>query len=94
MKKWSLNSWRNFPAKHLPDYQDKKELDLVLGKIKKYPPLVFAGESRSLKKSLKQVVEGKAFFLSIFMLKICFLLILILFNKYFFTILKLEKFDF
>ena len=58
MKKWSLNSWKNFPAKHLPEYQDKKELELVLGKIKKYPPLVFAGESRSLKKSLAQVVEG------------------------------------
>ena len=50
MKKWNLNSWTKLPAKHLPVYQDKGELDLVLGKIKKYPPLVFAGESRSLKK--------------------------------------------
>ena len=61
MKKWNLNSWTNYPAKHLPEYQDKKELDLVLSKIKKYPPLVFAGESRSLKESLAKVVEGKAF---------------------------------
>ena len=52
MKKWSLNSWTKFPAKHLPVYQDKEEFDLVLSKIKKYPPLVFAGESRSLKKAL------------------------------------------
>mgnify|MGYP002845215828 CR=1 FL=1 len=52
MKKWSLNSWTKLPAKHLPVYQDKEELDLVLSKIKKYPPLVFAGETRSLKKSL------------------------------------------
>ena len=52
MKKWNLNSWTNFSAKHLPVYKDKEELDLVLSKIKKYPPLVFAGESRSLKKSL------------------------------------------
>ena len=50
MKKWTLNSWTKFTAKHLPVYQDKEELDLVLSKIKKYPPLVFAGESRSLKK--------------------------------------------
>ena len=50
MKKWNLNSWTKLPAKHLPVYQDKEELDLVLSKIKKYPPLVFAGESRSLKK--------------------------------------------
>ena len=63
MKKWTLNSWKNYPAKHLPEYKDLKELDLVLSKIKNYPPLVFAGESRSLKKSLAQVVEGKAFLL-------------------------------
>ena len=63
MKKWNLNSWTKYPAKHLPEYPDKKELDLVLSKVKKYPPLVFAGESRSLKKSLAQVVEGKAFLL-------------------------------
>ena len=62
MKKWNLNSWTKFPAKHLPVYQDKEELELVLSKIKKYPPLVFAGESRSLKKSLADVAEGKAFF--------------------------------
>ena len=44
MKKWNLNSWKNLPAKHLPVYQDKEELDLVLSKIKKifkrkYPKL-------------------------------------------------------
>ena len=58
MKKWTLNSWSKFPAKHLPAYVDKKELDLVLSKIQKYPPLVFAGETRSLKKALAEVVEG------------------------------------
>ena len=63
MKKWTLNSWKNYPAKHLPNYADQKELDLVLSKIKSYPPLVFAGETRSLKKALAQVVEGKAFLL-------------------------------
>ena len=63
MKKWSLNSWKNYPAKHLPVYQNKEELDLVLNKIKKYPPLVFAGESRSLKKSLAEVVKGESFLL-------------------------------
>ena len=63
MKKWTLNSWKKFPAKHIPVYQDQKELDLVLSKVKKYPPLVFAGESRSLKKALGDVVQGKAFLL-------------------------------
>ena len=64
MKKWTLNSWTKYPAKHLPVYKDKAELDLVLSKVKKYPPLVFAGETRSLKKSLADVVEGKAFFIT------------------------------
>ena len=47
----------------MPVYQDKEQHDIDLSKIKKYPPLVFAGESRSLKKSLAEVVEGKAFLL-------------------------------
>ena len=63
MKKWTLNSWRNFPTKHIPEYPDKKELDMVLGKIKSFPPLVFAGETRHLKKQLAEVVDGKAFLL-------------------------------
>merc|ERR1712127_358393 len=63
MKKWTTNSWKNFPAKHLPAYQDEAELNSVLEKVKNYPPLVFAGESRSLKKVLANVVEGKAFLL-------------------------------
>ena len=29
MKKWKINSWRNFPVKHIPEYPDKKELDQV-----------------------------------------------------------------
>ena len=36
MKKWTLNSWKKFPAKHLPNYTDQNELDLVLSKIKKF----------------------------------------------------------
>ena len=64
MKKWKINSWRNYPVKHIPKYDDEKDLNLVLDKIKSFPPLVFAGETRSLKKSLAQVVEGKAFFRS------------------------------
>merc|ERR1712000_620047 len=32
-------------------------------KVSSFPPLVFAGETISLKKSLAQVVEGKAFLL-------------------------------
>ena len=34
MKNWKINSWRNYPVKHIPEYPDKKELDGVLNKIK------------------------------------------------------------
>ncbi len=63
MKKWTLNSWRNCPVKHIPKYEDEQELNMVLKKISSFPPLVFAGETRSLKESLAQVSEGKAFLL-------------------------------
>ena len=63
MKKWTLNSWRDYPVKHIPKYEDEKELAMVLKKVSSFPPLVFAGETRALKKSLAQVVEGKAFLL-------------------------------
>ena len=46
MKNWKINSWRKYPVKHIPEYPDKKELDQVLNKIKTFPPLVFAGETR------------------------------------------------
>ena len=63
MKNWKINSWRKYPVKHIPEYQDKKELDQVLNKIKTFPPLVFAGETRHLKQQLAEVVDGKAFLL-------------------------------
>ena len=63
MKKWKLNSWRNYPVKHIPSYGDEKELNMVLQKIKNFPPLVFAEETRHLKQQLAEVVDGKAFLL-------------------------------
>ena len=63
MKKWKINSWRNYPVKHIPKYEDEKDLNLVLNKLKSFPPLVFAGETRHLKDQLANVVDGKAFLL-------------------------------
>ena len=34
MKKWKTNSWKNYPVKHIPEYEDKEKLDMVLGKLK------------------------------------------------------------
>ena len=63
MKNWKINSWRNYPVKHIPEYPDQKDLDGVLSKIKNFSPLVFAGETRHLKEQLADVVDGKAFLL-------------------------------
>tara|TARA_B100000700_G_scaffold227728_1_gene251514 strand:- start:855 stop:2222 length:1368 start_codon:yes stop_codon:yes gene_type:complete len=61
--KWSPNSWRSKPAKHMPIYKDENLLKEYLDKIKKFPPLVFAGEARSLKSKLAKVSKGEAFLL-------------------------------
>ena len=63
MKNWKKNSWKKYPVKHIPEYPNKKELDLVLDKMSTFPPLVFAGETRHLKNQLADVVDGKAFLL-------------------------------
>ena len=45
---WKPSSWRNKPAKHIPQYENTGLLNSVTEELKKYPPLVFAGESRNL----------------------------------------------
>ena len=52
---WSPNSWRSKPAKHLPTYKNEVLLKKSLDKIRDFPPLVFAGEARSLKSQLAEV---------------------------------------
>jgi len=61
MKNWKPNSWRAKTAKHLPVYENEGKLNEVLKEISKFPPLVFAGETRTLKHMLGEVSEGKAF---------------------------------
>lgn len=63
MTNWKPNSWRSKPAKHIPEYPDQEKLNNVLKELSNFPPLVFAGESRSLKEHLAQVSQGKAFLL-------------------------------
>ncbi|WOI54082.1 class II 3-deoxy-7-phosphoheptulonate synthase [Parvularcula sp. LCG005] len=61
---WSPDSWRSKPAKHIPeDYPDPAALAAVETELKSYPPLVFAGEARSLKARLADVSRGEAFLL-------------------------------
>ena len=62
-KAWTPSSWQAFPASQQPDWPDQGDLDRALKQIASYPPLVFAGEARSLQSSLAQVAAGNAFLL-------------------------------
>jgi len=62
-EKWSPENWRTKPVKHLPSYPDAEALTAAEEQLSVYPPLVFAGEARKLKKALAKVSEGKAFLL-------------------------------
>jgi 3-deoxy-7-phosphoheptulonate synthase len=60
---WSPASWRSRPVQQAPVYEDAAALASAEARLGRYPPLVFAGEARSLKASLARVAEGKAFLL-------------------------------
>ena len=47
---WKVNSWKSYVGKQMPTYNDKEKLNKVTEELSKYPPLIFAGETRSLKK--------------------------------------------
>jgi len=62
-KDWSRDSWRSMPIKQQPAWPDEAALDRALKQIEGLPPLVFAGEARSLQAGLAQVAAGNAFLL-------------------------------
>jgi len=47
----------------MPDYTDQEALNAVESQLSNYPPLVFAGEARSLKEKLAAASRGDAFLL-------------------------------
>ena len=59
---WTPDSWKNFEAKQQPQYE-KNDLDKIIKELSTVPPLVFAGEIRSLRKSLTEVEQGRGFVL-------------------------------
>lgn len=50
-------------ALQLPEYPDQAALESVLRTLESFPPIVFAGEARSLEDRLAQAAVGKAFLL-------------------------------
>jgi 3-deoxy-7-phosphoheptulonate synthase len=63
MSNWTPSSWRNFPIKQQPTYPDQELLKKIETELKSYPPLVFAGEVRSLRREFSDIVNGKGFLL-------------------------------
>jgi 3-deoxy-7-phosphoheptulonate synthase len=62
-ERWNPDTWRSKPIVQVPEYPDPKALAEVEGQLASFPPLVFAGEARALKRSLARVAAGEAFLL-------------------------------
>src|SRR4030081_2981798 len=62
-ERWTPESWRSKPIQQVPDYPDRQALADVEKQLATFPPLVFAGEARNLKKQLARVAKGEAFLL-------------------------------
>jgi len=61
--KWSRDSWRELPIEQAPEYPEPDSLRAAEKQLESYPPLVFAGEARKLRRTLGEVAEGRAFLL-------------------------------
>ena len=62
-KNWTVDSWRNFPIKQQPTYENQDELKKAEAQLKNFPPLVSFDEIEKLKAELALVANGKAFLL-------------------------------
>jgi 3-deoxy-7-phosphoheptulonate synthase len=60
---WQPESWREMPIRQVPDYPDQARLKAMEAKLAGFPPLVFAGEARRLKRALADAGQGRAFVL-------------------------------
>jgi len=60
---WAPDTWRRRPAAQQPEWPDEVALAAALGEVAAQPPLVFAGEARTLTESLGAAHDGNAFLL-------------------------------
>ena len=51
-ERWSPDSWRGLPIRQVPGYADEAALAQVEETLRRFPPLVFAGEARRLEERL------------------------------------------
>jgi len=61
--RWTPTNWREQPLRQVPSYPDADALSDVEQRLSTFPPLVFAGEARRLKRLLADVGDGRAFLL-------------------------------
>jgi len=62
-ERWNPQSWRTKQVVQVPEYPDPAEQAEIEAQLATFPPLVFAGEARRLKKQLAKVAAGDAFLL-------------------------------
>jgi 3-deoxy-7-phosphoheptulonate synthase len=60
---WSPASWRERVAEQQPEWPDGDALERACAELRTLPPLVFAGEARSLAEALAAAQDGRAFLL-------------------------------
>ena len=60
---WAPDSWTKFPAAQQAPWPENAALERAVDELRAVPPLVFAGEARSLQASLAAVGRGEAFVL-------------------------------
>jgi 3-deoxy-7-phosphoheptulonate synthase len=60
---WTKSSWKNYTALQQPNWPDQTALEKVTKDLALLPPLVFAGEIRTLKDLLAKASKGDAFLL-------------------------------
>ena len=58
---WTKSSWTNYTALQQPKWPDQNALEKVTKDLALLPPLVFAGEIRTLKDLLAKASKGEAF---------------------------------
>lgn len=58
---WHPSSWRDFEVLQQPEYPDDAEVRAAFKTISNMPPLVFAGECRTLQERIASASAGEAF---------------------------------
>jgi 3-deoxy-7-phosphoheptulonate synthase len=62
-REWRPDSWRDLHADQQPEWPDDAALEHAIERLRRLPPLVFAGEARALQQSIADAAAGRAFLL-------------------------------